>query len=336
MKESSQKHRSLVELHETLAQNKKLRRHEFRQSQRALHEVLAGTPTYQMLEDCYRHSVELPELQRRKEALALKRELMSPINMHALGQHSKQYSCSLKELSQKRAQRFRRRKLSLAAHEASLNYYTPKVTAILQAEQQQARETCQLMELQKEILREKGRKYGQLAKEVFKPLVSPAKRQAVQHSIEKFPNARSTAAPVATKRLSLARKPHYDWAFSARKQVKRAIKRVPPTVPESPTIFDYLNERRRERESAKKTGTFQLQDYHWRQVVQDPLLNSSERLGQLSKKARKLENQARSCEYLLGDLSLHDVKSIEANEIVTNAYLHSVNAKLALLNSYAS
>ena len=147
--------------------------------------------------------------------------------------------------------------------------------------------------------------YGTFVKEQFKPKVSDSKREEMLKSVEK------TSAQNTVKRYSL---PSLASASFAPKN-------------------DYLKERRVLRDHAKNSAGFSLTRLDYKDIIEDQSTPVQKRLVKLQERTKKHENKIKNYEMMYGESDLGNRRAISNSEAISNAYLDSIHAKLAFLQT---
>ena len=106
---------------------------------------------------------------------------------------------------------------------------------------------------------------------------------------------------------------------------------APKQAEESPkktvNVFDYLSERRKARDNWMSTGNLSLDRLEWEKYVDEGSPNVKERLGKLEEETKRFDKRIKSFERF----TIGRTRSLGDNEMIDNAYLDSIHAKICLL-----
>lgn len=130
------------------------------------------TPLYKRLEENYEKNILLPELQRKKEELAKKRELYRPLSKLELDEHAKRHDdlLRMKQVEQSRE------RLEVKRDQYEASRYATKFTYNLLAQKQRELEEEKKKALKPREMYEKKKEYGRLVKETRPPQISEKKK----------------------------------------------------------------------------------------------------------------------------------------------------------------
>ena len=303
-----------------------------------MQETLSQKPTYQRIENAYISRTVLPELEKRKKQIAAKRKLFEPINREDLEDHEQRYKEQQEAKEAKRQEDLLKRKLEMAQMASQLPKQLKPKTALISYTEDYENEAPYDEKLQSQKRHEKRLRYGNLTREMYWPSIDQTKRLEILSLKEKE----------EAKVKSLTRKFQSEANLKTKTEVFRVKRRpknmakpssssVLPTQAEienkrRPHLTDYLTERRTKRENLVSEG---CEPVYVKPIINDiisnPAISDADRYNLVLKQSKKIENMAKQNELIYSDKS--DTKSLEANGVVTNMYIDSIKAKLALLSA---
>ena len=326
-KQKEDKIRMILERQEKLSTEKKERFEIIEKSNKELRKVASVKPLFKEIEERFQHSFELPELENRKKELAKKRQIFAPMNLKDIFDHTKYYEEHLDLMSGRRKQRILENQREQLVNLSCNNLYRAKIFDLAQESDREKNEIIQMKQLQKKVLTEKSKRYGELVKELFKPVIR------INKSVEK-PVAVETPAKLVhvmpprkvSLRKSVKDPPEKNSTSTRTKSTKVGINRlhrIPSIEEKKPEIFDYLAEQRKLRQENK-----QIKVRGWKDIG-DQGLKPEQKLEKIRSQVHLLENQAKSYEMLKSN-------DIYASQYLNQSYVEAIRAKLAYLNELSN
>lgn len=323
-----EKLKKIVERQEQLELEKKNRIEEFQQSNLVLKKVASVKPLFKELEDRFVVNIELPELEQRKRELALKRQVFAPMNVKEIISHEKQYEKYKEQMSSKRKNRIAENKQEDLINSSYQNLYKSKIFEIVQQTEKEKKDLLQQRELNKKILTEKSKRYGEIVFELFKPTVS------LNKSLEKVPFQQTPVKTVIKKvqvKKSVKDGEEKKVTNTTRNKSTKAglsrIKRLSSAEQKKPEIPDYLAEQRKKRQEHSSKA---IRLKNW-QNVNDMNLNPDQKLEKIRSQVQLLDSQTKSYEILT---TIHN--DLQHSNILNQSYVEAIRAKLAYLNELAT
>jgi hypothetical protein len=324
-KQKEEKLKHLLDRQEKLSIEKQARLESLEKSNQELRKVSSVKPLFKELEERFQSSFELPELENRKKELARKRQAFAPMNLKEISDHSKNYEELLEIMSSKRKKKKLENNRDSLINSSCQNLYKSKMFEIAQKSDREKEEILQIKQAQKKILTEKSKRYGELVKELFKPVAK------INKSLDKVIEVPNKIAPV---RRSLPRKSEKDLeknTSSCRTKSTKVginrLKRVPSIEEKKVENFDYLAEKRKKRiEGSAKPVRIK----NWKDV-EDPKLKPQQKLEKIRSQVQLLDNQTKTYELLSGKSG-----DIYSSQYLNQSYVEAIRAKLAYLNELSN
>ena len=326
-KQKEEKIRMILERQEKLLAEKKERLEIIEKSNKELRKVASVKPLFKEIEERFQNSFELPELENRKKELAKKRQIFAPMNLKDIFDHTKYYEEHLGLMSSRRKQRILENQRDQLVNLSCNNLYKAKIFEIAQESDREKNEIIQKKQLQKKVLTEKSKRYGELVKELFKPMVR-INKSIEKTVVEETPVKLVEVVPPrkVSLRKSVKELPEKNSSSTRTKSTKVGInrlRRVPSIEEKKPEIFDYLAEKRKLRQENK-----QIKVRGWKDI-EDPSLKPEQKLEKIRSQVHLLENQAKSYEMLNGN-------DIYSSQYLNQSYVEAIRAKLAYLNELSN
>jgi hypothetical protein len=292
--------------------------------------VQTHIPLYRKLEANFKEE-ELSFITQELEKL---KEKIQPISLDEIKQHEKKY---LKTFKSKTS-------LDSSLVQSHLIPKYPKTKAAEIAKQEVKLIKGQAAQKDNELkeLYNKRKKYGKLVSEMFRPCIIKSTKISPRDS----PISKSTTPQPIKKSIKIKPSSNISELSSSHQstRIKKVIKSPsfsPPklkklemSVERIDKSADYLGEQKVLREKvAKSIISSGVSKVMWDDLKTDEQLNFEEKLQSIQNRAKLNEKKARKIEELLkGDHSLSS-EAIEATDAITDVYLKSIKAKIALLNS---
>ena len=298
---------------------------------------------YKQIEKRFEHDYVIPELERRKQELAAKRNFAKPIDKEGILEHEKKYEELLKQEEAKRHEKYK------YESDYDPNRYKSKFMdkIIKDEEQNKAQKDHKVEELSKLI--KKKENYSKLVLETHKPTISKRKKMEMelikqnldnptafermkkrmvsssQNKIASVSNLnKSQDSSLSSARQHTSTKPKYkdfDW-----REKNRFM-----NIPKPEHNFkkrDYLVEKRNEKANQSETRSEYRKHINWEDEIKK--LEGDDRVNLVKEKARILEREAMKREQLM-KVNSSDQTS-DRNEI-NDMIIDSIKAKIALLDN---
>jgi len=165
-----------AELKEKLKEKEEQRRRFRDDTAVAVKQVMRERPLYMVIEDKYRESIEMPDLEEKKKRLQDLRNFYKPITDMKIDKHQKDYDMVKRQMdSEIRRQREMSQK-QIREHIARLKY-RPHLTDYKDEARQQAIEQLEKQREDKRKAIDKVGNYAKYVKEMYWPKVSQKKRE---------------------------------------------------------------------------------------------------------------------------------------------------------------
>lgn len=261
-------------------------------------------PKYIEMEQVFKKSHEIPELERRKAELAKKRILFQPISRQDWLDHMKKHDEYMIEAEKKRLA-----KIEENSNEKTSNLVNNVRRAI-------AAESKELKATKKNMI-EKRKRYGELVRDIYAPKIE-AKPDIVQdNSIKIEKTLEKVSDKSFSESLSLSKKP---------KKVKKPKilgSKTPEIKPE--VKLDYLAEIRSKRFQDEDPKSLDSVLTHFGKI------SVSEDKSKFLEKLKKYEKIASMQEYKMKQIDPTSLISLELEEKINEVLMQSVRAKINML-----
>ena len=269
-------------------------------------------PKYLEMEENYKMSFEIPEIERSKAELAKKKMFFQPIIRDDWVLHAKKYNETIQEAKKKRISKLIEYQIENNFNE--INYFKK----IENLEQEEAKNL-------KKVLRERRKNYGELVRELFGPKVnlkSSVAQEIEKKKIEpqnflKETELKSLVGPVS--------------ANNPKKKKSKKFKA--PKTPEIKSIqkLDYLSELRNNR-------NLLIEHYHNEESVSldnalahIPYEPDRGNKSEILKKIQHLEKIANKEEHKMKLIDPNSRKGLEMEEKINELLMQSIRAKANML-----
>ena len=143
--------------------------------------VISSKPFHEIMEEKYYTKVLMPELERHKQELAKKRELLQPINRSAILEHAKRHDQLIEEHD------LQKRNISQENGYDAAKLRSKYTLAYIE-EKRKKKHEIENEALEKKSLVEKKKQYAELVLEMYQPTVDPAKQLELKLIKEKLQN----------------------------------------------------------------------------------------------------------------------------------------------------
>jgi len=292
---------------------------------------------YKRLEEKYQIEVILPSIEKKKQELALHRNLYKPINWDEINKHQEEFDMRTNETSEERTKDLRERK----AHEDFFHKLLRRMEnkssfkrAIMDLKEKEEHE---LKLKRRKELNTKRRNYSAIIKEMVQIKPSPKKAEELRLAISRLKqpvreqrdtrkaydlsllNNRSTKYKDKIHGSIIETKAPESVKSAARKNITFIIKE---TVKPKVKVMDYLAEKRIKRQSVEPP---KRRFIDWEK---EGKLDTQEKCNQLLERALRIEEKAQRKQELLNIKGDNPI----ANEGIADMLIESIEAKLAILN----
>eukprot|EP00826_Nyctotherus_ovalis_P056711 TRINITY_DN7712_c0_g1_i1.p1 TRINITY_DN7712_c0_g1~~TRINITY_DN7712_c0_g1_i1.p1 ORF type:complete len:455 (-),score=175.01 TRINITY_DN7712_c0_g1_i1:76-1440(-) len=311
-----------------------------RQEEMQKFEEVKGKPSpvpenylYKQLADKYEKEVLMPTLENRKKELAFKRSKFKPIVRKELDEHLRKYEHFMLQKDEQRQNEQKARK----EKEQELKDFISKLkTRALKKEllkEQTEREEKEQRAHDKQELRAKMINYAKVIQETHPVSIDTSKAEEMKRNVQKL--ASPPQIPMLKRKTPSLKlrnvKPISDsskelMSLKQRNDRGRNKDRLEVTGA-SKTDRDPLAEFRRKRE-ARYGANCKAND--WTLDLSNRKLSAREKYERLMKKASNMEQQAMRQEEIM-KLKGNIESNMEIGETITDMYLDSIKAKLAIL-----
>lgn len=293
---------------------------------------------YKKLEEKYTNEIVLPELEKKKEELAKKRNLFKPVRNEDLEEHKRKYDLYIAGQEELRKQEIKKRKEREEQITESLNKC--KTSTLEKVNEMETKEKIEneMKKNRNKILREKIKSYANLVKETCPVETSSEKAEQLKKLIANLKQ------PV--RKIRDTRKSYELATLNNRKSSKVSAKSIaggqlnsktPREVSEALTEdipkhkpLDYLAELRKRRAENYNTSKSIAED--WKKDLLDGSLKPAEKYTRMMGKANIIEEKAKMNELLLRAKGGAQ-KNPEMGEHVSDMFIDAIKAKLAILEN---
>jgi hypothetical protein len=286
---------------------------------------LSATPLYRKIEQNYFHEKVLPNLEKIKKDLQLKKEMFKPISLKEIIQHARKVDLIKTEYEEKRKKELNLRILDTKINIAGYNLKSKFIENILQ-EEKKIKEAEIQKEQEKKQRIEKKKKYSEIVNEMFQPSIDKFK----QHEMKLIKARLEFPVKIKSSLLSSKTEKSSDYFRSVsvqpRKWKKNPMVLDPPKIKQGTKIY-YLEERRKLREKNENINKSTLV---WDNNIAE-ITSNEKKIEALKKNAEKLEKQAQKYELKIGAGNMN----IDLADHVSELIINSIRAKLAILSSQA-
>eukprot|EP00357_Protocruzia_adherens_P002870 CAMPEP_0115011188 /NCGR_PEP_ID=MMETSP0216-20121206/23822_1 /TAXON_ID=223996 /ORGANISM="Protocruzia adherens, Strain Boccale" /LENGTH=538 /DNA_ID=CAMNT_0002379665 /DNA_START=107 /DNA_END=1723 /DNA_ORIENTATION=+ len=308
-------------------------------------------PLFKQKESEMRRSIDasMPTLEKRKKDLAEKRAVFQPEELKKFAKDDEERLQKI--LAERRQKREEERRHPGEWKPSNLaSSYTQRVVA----EEKEERQRQRLREEMPKSLVEKRRNYSQLVKEMYSPKVDDNKRSEMEQIISslktkpRMPKKSDAHSRSVPQSLSSFRNETSEGdeeiviEDGVKKKKVRSTRhkfKKNPMLPEEKKDrreaikVDYLREIRDKRERDEKDGiTKNYNDMKWETDLENNHLSKEEKLAKIKQKTDLIEGKARRNEDLLKISKGVNEKDLKVSEEVSDMYVESIKAKLALLD----
>lgn len=281
----------------------------------------------------------MPELERRKEELAKKRQGFKPINREELEEHARHVDEMRREHELKRLREKSARQLDEQAA-LSQRHLASKFTYSVIHQDTEAKAALEREQLEKKRLAEKKRKYAEIVKEMFTPTIDSLKQKEMQlmqerlkNPVKSFAKRSQSSVPREDSRSQVHSSLDKDLSNSPKLSHRKFKKNtmIPDKKPKpQPMHVDYLGERRKYRETYA-LGDVNVRETDWSDV-HDESMDPEVKALLLKRKVQRVEKEAKRQELLLSSINPSDINGLEAVDKVNDMLIGSIKAKLSMLD----
>jgi hypothetical protein len=256
--ELQQNHEKKKKMLQELALKGKARQEELIKKKAVLEEsTVKGKPKYVEMEEFFKANFEVPELQRRKDELAKKRNLYQPLSRQDWLEHMKKYKELALDAEKKRIKKLEEKS-------------TERVNIINRAKRELEFET-ENFKKHKKSMKEKMKRYSEVVRDIFAPRVElkdPSSHSKPSDSPLKEPSK----SPLKPSKVSKTENPLQSRSFQV--SISKSPDQLPlsssptkalhltphpkssktPDIKKPVAVFDYLASKRKERDSASPSS----------------------------------------------------------------------------------
>jgi hypothetical protein len=270
-------------------------------------------PLFKQIEENYKNSRVLPQLELQKAELAKKHVLFKPLDPEELAEHSKKHD-ELKKIQDYRRKKQKEQKINEMVQNE--NHFSSKFTEAVLENDRKAKEDLEKSREEKIINAQKRLQYSKLVKEMFIP-ETEEKKVLSKKSLNSSKSGENL--------FELNSKLHLN---EVKKEVKTR-KRKEMTPEQVKIVPDYIAEFRQRREINEKDDK-QVFDDIFNGMNQREL--SQAKVQKIIEKTEFIEQRAKRKELRLDDLKFKSKKGIQTGEEVNEMIINTIRAKLALLD----
>jgi hypothetical protein len=300
---------------------------------------MMSKPLYKKIEETYVTDRLMPELERRKEELAKKRQGFKPITREELEEHARAADEKRQEVDARRSQEKSLKHDDLPSSPS--RPHPSKFTLSVLQQEQEAKADQEIKLQEKRRLAEKQRLYAATVKEMYAPTIDTLKQKEMLLMQERLKNpvkslamrSKSSVEKETSRsymRSSLGEEEYSDAPkISCRKSKKNSM--IPEKKPRpEPKHLDYLGERRKYRENYAQ-GEVSVRGMDLNELDEEGM-DSEPKAQNLIRRTQRLEKEARRQELLLSSAHPANMHRLEAVDKVNDMLIDSIKAKLTLLD----
>ena len=295
----------LKEMHEYEKKQKENRKKVFEEGVKRYKSLRNQIPLYKKIEESYIIKSILLEKQRIQRSLSQRKECFRSMSFEELGSHENKYLSHLTHNQNLRKRRQKNYFIGNSIQQNHLNFFQAKIGRILSEENLKKQEEDKKKMENRLLLIRKRKNYGNLVQELYSSFSSPKKSE----SLVKTP-----------KKLKIKPKVHvaYTKPVIKVKKYTQSPKSIEKTILESKSA-DYLFKKKEKKIPLIKLPKIKLKK---------PEYNKN-RISLIENIAKKLDKQTQKLDFISNTSNL----SVIECDIVSKAYIHSIQTKLALLDN---
>ncbi len=304
---------------------------------------------YQKMTQQYEQEVEMPELEKRKREIAEKRNVYKPIRLVEIAEFQKKHDEQMMQSATERKKEQLRRLQEQFRYNQKVDKELKSVfTEEVIKKDSAVREKIKEEEDQVKERHQRMKSYAKMVKESHQPTVSSAKALELKKQVEQLKHQprkpHKTALTPAGRNNSL--NPSQTPLLNLKTRVPQNVKKVPTKRNSQSTRsidaagdskmkkpkIDYLMEMEKSR--AQVAGPRRsLLEQSLLKLAADEQLSAVDRYQLIKAQTEALEQSARQKEELLAVRKGDMKKAVEIGGEVSDMYVNSMRAKLALLNT---
>lgn len=295
------------------------------------------TYLYQKMTQQFENDVEMPELEKRKKEIAEKRSLFQPIRLHDLKDFQQNHDANMKKSEEKRSELLTKRKKEQAIYYSQVIKKLKSVfTDEIVNKDKEVKEKDKLQEEEPQVKYSRMKDYGKLIKSSYLPVASEKKALELKEKIEKLkhhariarskndiltPKVDSQSVALEEKKVKKKEKTRRN-SNGKLTQSSDQIKKEENAVPKK---INYLEEFKNLRPKQHVSVNFE-------KIANDNEMSPNQKYELITAKSKMLEETARQKEHLLS-IKEDPAAKAEMAQQVSDLYISTIKAKLALLNS---
>jgi hypothetical protein len=333
--EEAEKQQRLAEMR-MRAEARQEKSEQLRKAEQDYRKLMANRPLYQQIEENYSAGRIMPELERRKEELAKKRQGFRPMNREELDEHARHLEELRQELELRRAKE-KSSKLLDDRVESSSRHLASKFTYSVIQQDNELKQAQAVEHQEKKRLAAKKKQYASIVKEMFTPTVDSLKqkemvliKERLKNPVKSLPKRSTSSVPRENSMIDSIEGMSASPVISSRRKFKKN-----PMIPEQraklePKHIDYLGDRRKVRENYAYDGV-SVKGGHWNEL-EDESMDPEVKAQILKRKAQRAEKEVKRHELLLSSVHPADINGLEAVDKVNDMLIGSIRAKLSMLD----
>ncbi|OMJ72032.1 hypothetical protein SteCoe_29614 [Stentor coeruleus] len=275
-------------------------------------------PLFRKIEENFFVNEIVPQRMQYNKSLNERKEFIRSMSIEDINYHEKKYLQELKLSKDSLIEKYRRQKLANVINDNEFSIYKAKIFSIIKAEEEKKAEDERSRELYKKILREKKNQYGNLVQELYSELKLPQNLIKVSPRKVKLKPKMPSSIKILKNDNSLSKSPSKNSPKKPKPEPENKI------LIQSKSV-DYLHQMRILRASSpSKDQNLSISN------IKDTLSsieNKPNKLESIINIAQTLEKKTKKLEFLYNTPKI----SILQSEAISNAYINSIQAKIACL-----
>ncbi|OMJ89601.1 hypothetical protein SteCoe_8228 [Stentor coeruleus] len=276
-------------------------------------------PLFRKIEDRFFVNEVIPQRIQYNKSLYERKEIIRSMSIEDINYHEKKYLQELKASKNSLIEKYRRQKLTNLINENELSIYKAKIFSIIKAEEEKKVEDERLRELYKKSLREKKYQYGNLAQELYSSLKLPQKLIKTSPRKAKLKPKMPSSVKILKNYDKISKSTSKDPSKKAKSETKLLI--------QSKSV-DYLHQMRILRASSPLKHHILLTSSNIKDILSS-IDSKPNKLASIINITKTLEKKTKKLEFLYDTPKI----SILQSEAISNAYINSIQAKIAWLNN---
>lgn len=288
---------------------------------------------YKKLADKYEKEVLMPTLENRKKELAFKRNQFKPIDRNELNEHLRKYEHFMLQKDEERQSEQRARREKEQEQKDLINKLATPALKKEQLKEQAARDERQRRAHDRQERRAKMANYAKVVRETHPVSIDVSKAEEVRRKVQQLTSP--PQVPVLKRKTPSLKLKSVKPISNSSKQLISLKQRNDrgrnkdrlEAGGASKTDRDPLADFRRKRE-ARHNASHRASD--WTLDLSNKKLSAREKYERVMAKAGNMEQQAMRQEEIM-KLKGNVESNMEIGETITDMYLDSIKAKLAIL-----